>query len=278
MKTLIRSLTLTVLLGMGVLTAEALSIVVAPTAVYLEHSTRSATVTLFNPGTTPEEVTISTLFGYPTTDEDGRLHLFTDEAGDDPRSAAGWLRAYPQRVVVGPGERQVVRLLGEPPADLPDGEYWARLAITSGAESTQVGTVPGESDVRVGLDMRVRTVIAANYRKGSITTGLEIEDFQPWIEDGRLRLRPRLLRQGSAAYISALTLTLTDPNGEVVREWQEQVAVYREYHRLFEYDVSDLGPGPFRLRAQFSTDRDDVPAAFRLRTTPIEREAPVSLR
>ena len=278
MKTFVRSFALATLLGLGLLTAEALSIVVAPTAVYLEHQTRSATVTLFNPGTTPEEVTISTLFGYPATDAEGRLHLHTDETDQDPRSAAGWLRAYPQRVVVAPGQRQVVRLLGEPPADLPDGEYWARLAITSSGQSAPVGGVSGDSDVRVGVNMQVRTVIAANYRKGAVSTGLRVEEFQPWIEDGRLRLRPRLLRQGSAAYISELTLQLVDPNNQVAREWTEQVAVYREYHRLFDYDVSDLGPGPFRLRAHFTTDRDDVPEGFRLRTAPVEVDAPVALR
>lgn len=275
MKTALRSLILTAIVGLTCLAGQALSIVVAPTAVYLEHTTRSGTVTLYNPGDTPEEVTVEALFGYPTTDENGRLHLHVEDDSSDPRSAAGWLRAYPQRVVVPPGERQIIRLLGEPPADLPDGEYWARLAFTAQGETLRIDDRGRESDVNVGLDMRIRTIIAANYRKGTVTTGLEVHDLDPRIDDGRLVLRPRLERQGSAAYVSAMTLSLIDTAGEIVREWQEQVAVYREYHRLLDYDVSDLPAGDYRLRAHFTTNRDDVPEAFRLPTEPVVIETQV---
>jgi hypothetical protein len=275
MKTFTRSLLLALFLGPLLLTAEAVSIIVAPTAVYLDHETRSATVTLFNPGDAPEEVSVTAIFGYPTTDAEGRLHLHTAEETDDPRSAAEWLRAYPERVIVPPGGRQTIRLLGDPPADLPDGEYWARLAVTSRGETAPIGGLPDESDVHVGVDMQIRTVIAANYRKGPLTTGLAVENFEPRIDEGVLIFRPRFARQGSAAYIAQLTLSLEDREGTVMREWQEQIAVYREYERRFQYPVADLGPGPFILRAHFTTDRSDVPEAFRLVTEPVELHAPV---
>jgi hypothetical protein len=262
----LRTSALTLLLGLTILAAEAASIVVAPTAVYIDHQTRSASVTLFNPGDTAEEVTIDAVFGYPATADDGTLYLHLDPDTDDPRSAAPWLRAFPRQVMVPPGARQVVRLLGEPPADLPDGEYWSRLVVTSRGQSIPVDAPPGSQGVRVGLDLEVRTVIAATYRKGAVDTGLDVGALDALVTDGSLRLRPRLVRQGSAAWIGTLRLALHDASGTEVRSWTEQVAVYEVYHRAFSYDVRDLPPGSYTLRAVFSTNRDDIPAAFRLPT------------
>jgi hypothetical protein len=273
----LRTSALTLLLGLTILAAEAASIVVAPTAVYIDHRTRSASVTLFNPSDTPEEVTIDAVFGYPATSDDGTLYLHLDPDTDDPRSAAPWLRAFPRQVVVAPGARQVVRLLGEPPADLPDGEYWSRLVITSRGQSIPVDAPPGAQGVRVGLDLEVRTVIAATYRKGPVETRLEVGALEPSVTDGTLRLRPRLVRQGSAAWIGSLRLSLHDAAGAEVRNWSEQVAVYEVYEREFSYDVADLPSGSYTLRAVFSTDRGDIPAAFRLPTSEQVLEAGVVL-
>lgn len=263
------------LLGWTALDGHAQGVVVAPTAVHLDHQTRSASITLINPGSATEEVTIGTLFGYPATDADGRLHLRTDDSGNDPRSAAGWIRAFPRQLSLAPGERRVVRLLGEPPADLDDGEYWARLVITSRGGSRPLGAAGTNEDIRVGLDMEVRTILSANYRKGPVSTGLDVEGFDPVVRDGRLQFRPDLKRLGSAAYIAELILTLETAEGSVLREWREQVAVYRDYHRAFDYDVGDLPGGNWVLRARFHTDRDDVPASIRLATEPVELLAPV---
>jgi len=255
------------------LAGEAFSIVVAPTSVYMEAGSPSANLTLFNPSSVPEEVTIEAVFGYPTTDADGTLGLFLEEGSGDPRSAAGWIRAYPSRVVVPPGGRQVVRLLAEPPTGLEDGEYWTRLVVTSRGQRIPTEGAGDSPDVHVGLSLEVRTVIPATFRKGELSTGVTVDDLEPRVEDGTLILRPRIERQGSAAFIGHLNVALIDTSGEVVREWMEQLAVYRDYHRLLRYPVSDLAPGDYDLRLTITNaDRDDVPRSYRLPASVVERE------
>ncbi|TVP75444.1 MAG: hypothetical protein EA352_08250 [Gemmatimonadales bacterium] len=254
------------------------AVTVAPTAVQMDHASRSASVTLVNTGTSPAEVEVGTIFAYPSTDDDGRLHLLEGDADADPRSAAGWIRPFPRQLVLEPGERRVVRLLGEPPADLADGEYWARLVVTSREAAPAVTASAGE-DIQVGLTMEVRTILAANYRKGAVDTGLRVASFEPEVDDGVLRLHTRMEREGSAAYIGTLTLALEDASGTVLREWTEQVAVYRGVERVIERPVDDLPPGDWVLRARFSTaDRSDVPATVRLDTEPVDVSAPVRRR
>src|SRR5437016_9621701 len=82
----------------------------APHAVFIYPRLRIGSVLLYNPGTEPVEVSISTIFGYPTTDSAGRITLDTLLA-DSTVSALGWIQAFPRRLTVGPRERQTVRLL-----------------------------------------------------------------------------------------------------------------------------------------------------------------------
>ena len=156
------TLTWTALLLLGGLTTEAVAIVVAPTAIYLTAEDRAAVIQLYNPSTQPEEVSVDAVFGYPATDEDGRIGLRMSEEGD-PRSAADWIQVLPRRLVVPPGERRAVRLLARPPVELRDGEYWTRLIFTSRGQSIPVGG-GDDGGVRVGLGLEVRTVIALTYR------------------------------------------------------------------------------------------------------------------
>lgn len=276
-KTLVRGLVAAALILIG-LVGESVAVVVAPTAVYMTPGDPSAGITLYNPTEESEEVTVETAFGYPATDSAGDVYMHLDDGGADARSAASWVRAYPRRLLVPPGERRVVRLLARPPADLDDGEYWTRVVVTSRGQSVPTTGVPDSGDVRVGIDLEVRTVIAAAYRKGPVRTGVRIEDLAPRLEGDTLRFRPRLVRTGEGAYIGRMEAELLDADGSVVETWSEQVAVYREYHRRYRYPVADPGEGPYRLRLRLGTDREDIPAEHRLSTDPVVRTAEVLRR
>ncbi|MDT8341452.1 MAG: hypothetical protein RQ751_08075, partial [Longimicrobiales bacterium] len=264
------------LLGAG-LSGRVAAIAVAPTAVYLRDGAAGEAVTLYNPSDTPEEVTVSAVFGYPTTDSDGRLYLLVDSAGDDPRSAVPWIQALPRRLVVPPGERRTVRLLARPPAGTPDGEYWARLVFAARGQTLPVAGAPDSTGVQVGLSLEVRTVIAVSYRRGAVSTGVDVVGFEPRVEGDSLVVRPDFRRTGAAAYIGRLDFTLLDATGTPVRRWDEQIAVYRTYHRRYAYPVDDLPAGRYTLALRMGTDREDVPPHARLPTEPVERTAEVVL-
>ncbi|MEJ2539878.1 MAG: hypothetical protein P8188_07915 [Gemmatimonadota bacterium] len=275
LRSLARSLSwTTLLLALGLVT-EAVAIVVAPTAIYLDDADPAAVIQLYNPSSRPEEVSVEALFGFPTTDEEGRLRLDLVE-GDDPRSAAEWVRVLPRRLVVPPGERRAVRLLAQPPAGLADGEYWTRLVFTSRGQEIPVGGADAEG-VQVGLGLEVRTIIALTYRKGAVSTGLEVRGFDPHIQGDSLVVRPELLRRENGAFIGLMELSLLDADSIPVRQWNEQVAVYRTYHRRFAYDVHGLPRGEYRLVARLGTEREDVDPKDRLVTPAVELVAPVVL-
>ncbi len=265
-----RTLPLTLLFLVASLASEVMAIAVAPTAIYLSDDRPAEAITLYNPSATPEEVTVEAVFGYPTTDEEGRVLLHVDSLSQDPRSAAGWIQVLPRRLVVPPEQRRVVRLLAKAPPGTSDGEYWARLVFTSRGQRLPVAGVPDSSGVQVGLDLEVRTIIALSYRKGAVRTGLRVDDFRPRIEGDSLVVRPDFVREDEGAYIGRLEFSLRDVNGGELRSWTEQVAVYREYHRRYAYAVSDVPTGTYRLFMRLSTERDDVAQADRLPSIPLE--------
>ncbi len=254
---------------------EASAIVVAPTAVYLADNSPAAAINLFNPSSVPEEVTVDAFFAYPATDEDGNVFLSTGGGEEQARSAAGWVQALPRRLVVPPGERRVVRVLAEPPAGTPDGEYWARLVFTSRGQQLPVGGLADSSQVQVGLDLEVRTVIALTYRQGPVETGLQVGTLEPVIARDSLIVQPGFQRDGEGAFIGRVLVTLTDLEGETLRSWEEQLAVYGRYDRRYAYDVADLPPGTYRVALRLDTQREDVPASFRLPFAPVEQVAEI---
>ena len=106
-------------------------------------------------------------FGFPDTDSNGTPFIrFIDDPGPEFPSAVDWIRPYPRRLRLEPGEKQVVRLLATPPDDLPDGEYWTRMIV-----SGQGASVPIESSdtaVRAGVSLVMR-IITANSAAKNVT-------------------------------------------------------------------------------------------------------------
>jgi hypothetical protein len=259
--------------------AKASSVLVAPHHIFIDHRVRSASIQLFNAGDQTEEVSIETLFGYPATDSLGRVYLYTDSteasAESQHRSAARWIRAFPRRVTVRPGQRQTVRLLAQPPSDLPDGEYWTRVVVHAKGQRVPLAGIPDSSSIQVGLDLEVRTVIALTYRKGEVSTGIRLSRVAPRIVGDTLYARPLLERDGEAAYIGVLHTELVDSTGEVVRQWEEQIAVYESLHRQLRYPVADLAPGPYTVRISASTDRTDIQPPNLLVAAPVRDSAVV---
>lgn len=106
--------------------------------------------------------------------------LLPDSRGDARRVPAApgrsecstWMTkscgAFPRRVRIEPGDRQVVRLLATPPADLPDGEYWTRLIVSSHGAAIPLAT--GDTAVRAGVTLEIRIVTSVIYRKGELGT------------------------------------------------------------------------------------------------------------
>ncbi len=250
------------------------AVTVTPSAVYIDHRTRSSTITLYNTGTAPEDVTISFAFGYPRSDEKGEVSVpLFDAAPQGEPSAVEWLRAFPRRLVLQPGQRQVVRILATPPENLADGEYWARLIVTaSGAEPPVEQRNP--NGVAVQLSMRTQIINAVSYRKGAVATGVAVRRSELTRSADGAQLMLDLAREGNAAFLGRVRAQLVGPDGRTLAETEHTLAVYRELRVMVPFTVPG-GNVPAGSTVRFSVDavRPDLPQNGPLPARAVESSA-----
>lgn len=255
--------------------APAHAVSVSPTALYIDSRTRTGVLTLYNPGTLPEEITVDFAYGYPQSDSAGNVTVATtrEPAPGEP-SALAWMRAFPRRLLLQPGQRQVVRVLVEPPADLPDGEYWARVLVSSRGGQPPIEQTQG--DVRLQLNVQTTLVMAANYRKGDLTTGVNVTAATAARTADGVQLTVDLSRSGNAAYLGRMRAELLDAGGNVQSTLYDDVAVYRTMRRRLNFAVPAGAAGPYTVRIHIDTEREDLPPGGALPAAPIDQRIPVS--
>lgn len=232
---------------------------VSPSALYIDHRSRSGTITLYNPGSLPAEVDVSFAFGYPVADAEGRVSVpIAENAPAGEPSVVPWLRAFPKRLVLEPGQRQVVRILVQPPANLPDGEYWGRVLVSSRGGQPPIEQTQG--DVRVQLNIETVVVTAVTYRKGDLNTGVRVQGNRATPTDGGIQVDLDLDRDGSAAYIGRARVQLVGAGDRVVAEVEDNVAVYRQIRRRFLIPVpAGTNTAGLTVRYLLDTERADLP-------------------
>lgn len=262
-------LTLVSLLSLGT-ALHAQGVVVAPHAVYLDHRTRSASITLYNPGAEATEVSIEFLFGYPVTDSVGDFTLMEpDSVTAEMPSAHRWIEAFPRRVTIGPLQRQTVRLLARPPANLADGEYWSRVVIVAKGGSVPVSGVDS-ANINIGLNLEIRTRIPLTYRKGVLQSGIAMSGLTAQrTPSDSLALRARLVRQGTAAYVGTARGALVNESGKTVGTFMEPVAVYYDANPIFTIPVTGLPAGKYMARVEISSERPDITPEQLLRSATV---------
>ncbi len=265
---MMRALGVAVIVALASGSLAAQGVMVAPHAVFIDHTQRSGSVLLYNPGTQAVEVTISTIFGYPTTDSTGGIRLDTLPA-DSATSALAWIQAFPRRLTVGPRERQTVRLLARPPIGLANGEYWLRLIIAAQAGRVPITGIADTTAIQVGLTLEVRTIIGVNYRKGPVRTGVTLSNLRAQVVGDSLITRSKIERHGNAAFIGMIRETLVDSTGAVraqrvgdslVTSYQSPVGVYftMEPRLASAIPAPGLPRGRYWLRYEVVAEREDL--------------------
>jgi P pilus assembly chaperone PapD len=255
-------------------------VVIAPHTIFIDNRVRSAAVELYNPGTEPIEADLAIFFGYPVTDSIGQFTLRILEAPDSTLpSAAGWIQAFPRKIVIGPQRTQTVRLLGRPPQNLPEGEYWARLKVSAMAGQVPVQGAPDDtSAVQVRINLQVNTVLPVLYRKGAVSTGVRISQLSLARRGpDSLAVGASFVREGNAAFLGTLRVAVVDSAGQVVAQTKQPTTVYIAMDPRLLLSAPKLPAGRYKLRIELASEREDLPPASLLQITPVADSLEVTL-
>lgn len=239
--------------------AAAQGVLIAPTAVFIDARTRTASLMVVNPNDQPAEIEIATLFGYPVTDSAGQLVLKTEEQPDSAApSAAAWVKPFPRRMTLAPRAQQTVRLLVSPPPGLPDGEYWARLVVTARGGQLPITQQSDTGSVRIGLSVEVRTILPLLYRKGKLQGGITLSALSTERRGDSLLVRAHVERTGTAAALGTARGELVDSTGTVRATFILPVSAYYVIDPRFALGVASVPPGRYLLRVEIAPGRRDL--------------------
>ena len=239
-------------------------VLVAPTVIVLSEQNRTGRMLLRNPGPEPAEVSVRMSFGITQSDSLGQVYVeLQDSAITDPRSAAGWIRPFPRRVVLPPGAEQTVRFVARPPSDLPDGEYWARVVVRSEASNPPEPVEVPEGEISARINTVMQTAISLKYRTGDLNSQVELSDAEVSRTDSLVKVMIDLANKGNVSYLGMLNCRLLDADGKEISAMKEHIAVYYDLRRGISLPVTngEFRP-PFQVELDISTEgRKDMPAS-----------------
>ncbi len=208
---------------------------VAPNVVFIDSGERGSEITVRNGGERPIEVEVRVVFGYEASDAEGRTRtVYPGREAERARSAADWIRAYPQRAVIPPNSRQTIRLFSRPPRDLEAGEYWARVEVQSRPTHIPTETLDDAQDVQVRIGVATRQRIPlfvrigeteASLRVGSARARLREEPDEDGVVARELQIRYRASLAGNAAFLGSLTARVEN-GSEILAERTSPLAVF----------------------------------------------------
>ena len=236
------------------------AVTVSPTALYISSRNPSALLTLINTGSRPEEIELSIAFGYPVSDTAGVLRVdIVDSAAAGEPSLTSFLRVFPRRLVLQPGQRQVVRVMVAMPAAAPNGEYWGRVLVKSRGGEPPIEQSQGS--VRMQLALETTLATAVFFQKGDVKTGISIPAADARRLGDSVVFTLDLKRENNAAFLGRVRAELVNASGATVAEVEDVTAVYRAVRRRFVLRTgSPMPAGAYTVRYLVDTERPDLPS------------------
>ncbi len=250
---------LTFILGILILTitsAQA-SISVSPVAVYLTHVSRTGDITVRNTTDGPLLIKLDLKFGYPVSDSVGNVTMYlTSDSTYNERSSVPWMYLYPRRFMLYPRQMRTVRIIARPPSNLPDGEYWCRVEVTS-EKSVSADSLARRKSATASVDINFSVVVPIIYRKGTVSPDASLLRTSYSQTDKSVDFLVDAQPTTQAAYIGNLICQVLTNDGRLVAEKKVEIALYTPMRRRFEFDRSTLPPGEYKLKIIFNTDRPE---------------------
>lgn len=228
---------------------------IAPPAIYLSDIQPSGRIEVLNTGRQPVDVTVDLGYGYPRTNSDGQLYMdLLEKVPANEPSAAEWIQIYPYRFTLSPGLRQTIRFAVFAPDTPSRREYWARPIVSSRVRPP-TSELKSES-VEARLDVVQRSILALNYRHGSVHTAPSLDSTTIRQNNGYLEIESFIRQTGTAAVLGNIIVELSDPeNGTLIERKERKIAVYHRLNRIIRWPIKDLTAPSYRVSVEINSDR-----------------------
>jgi hypothetical protein len=248
---------------------------IAPVFVFMDDRNRFSSFVVLNGSNQNQEISVDFLFGYSSTDSLGNgFMVYDDPAAFEKYSVTDWVRASPRTFVLEPGQRQTVRINARPPQTIADGMYWTRIRTTSNPQIPSVDDLAVEG-VRTQITFRFEQVTALFYKKGALSTGLNLSNIRAERDDNQLFTMVDVVRTGNAPFFGSAQISVRSSDNRVVAENTFPVSIYFDGTRRFSIPVDRFQAGTYTIETRFESQRNDMPSQDIVQISPVSQSARV---
>lgn len=250
-----------------------------PTMIFVSEGQKIQDITIVSQSDSLQEVAFSSSFGFPVHSKEEGLHI--SEGREQDRflyDLTPYVRVFPEKIFLAPGQRQIVRLQVQNSPQFESGTYWTRLSIKSQTTSpeAQDNLVPtGRQSTNINLV--VRQNIGVFYKHGEVNTSLQLLELETRQENSVLYVEPLMKRNGNSPYIGSLDAQLYSDRDELVSQSSIITSVFFETLTPLRLNVADLEVGRYRLVLRFTTSRGDATSSRLIQSEPFEIEEYVTI-
>ena len=233
-------------------------VTIAPTMLFLNEQNRFGTVVVMNGSDEVQEISIEFPFGYPVTNDEGKLQMVYNDSSDiaQKRGLHNAIKGFPKNFSLQPGQRQVVRLTVRP-QNFTDGMYWSRIRTTSVPQTAAVGEAE-EGEITTEITYKFEQVTTLFYKHGNLNTGIDIKEVHANNHEENIDVVANVSRTGNAPFLGSIYLTVSDQEGNTVVEKKISTSIYFDYKQVFTVSKEELKPGNYEAQVRFVSRRNDV--------------------
>ena len=244
-------------------------IIISPYILYTDTKNKFGTFIVQNESDQVYEIDMSFIFGYPVTDSVGNATMkYHDQPDSSLPSATQWIRAFPRKFVINPGERQKVRMTVTPPANILPGTYWSRIVTSATSQSPPIDTL--SEGVRAQIKFVLNQITTFLYRVDSTTTGITVDSFYSEVDSGNVNIYTKLTRTGNSPFFGEVSVTVFNSSSEIVAEEEQNLSNYFETVKKFQFPLENFPPGKCKVELKIlSNEKEDFPESTLAPIPPI---------
>lgn len=253
-------------------------IAVSPLALFVDNTTRSGDMTIFNQGTEPKEINIKLNYGYIDYDSTGRSFLNMDDTlTSKENSISPYLTVYPKKLIIQPGTSQTVKLMVKNTNSLPDGTYWTRIITESKDVKKQIDSTNLTDKVSVGLSIKFNMVSAFIFQKGKLNTNVNLNSITTTTDSAQVKLLLDFSREGNSPFFGTCRINIYDNNNDEITSNQETFAAYFKGIKAFGFDKGLFKKGNYKAEFVLTNDQPDVPDDRKVPFTKLKKSFEFSI-
>lgn len=235
--------------------------IVSPYVVYTDQHDKFASMIVENGTTKPYDVTISFLFGYPVSDSLGNMTMkYIKSPSSDMPSLLNYVKAFPRRFTLNPGQKQIVRMIVQPPSNLRPGTYWLRIVTSTTKQVPMADINSSNKGISARINYVLNQITTLIYSTDGATTGVDMKNNEIEKKNGKINFLTFLTRTGNSPFFGKIKVSIFNSADALVTSNFLREKVYFNLVVRNSFNLNKLKPGNYKAKIEVASDeKEEIP-------------------